>query len=153
MAQVSVGRLAHPERESAGDVVRSTASLHYTRPFSNGAAWSSSLIWGRNHETATHRNLNSYLAESVLPASRKNFLTARAEWVDKDELFATGVTYRIGAYTAGFTHDLPEVIRGLETGIGANATAYSLPAAIKPYYGARPYGATVFLRVRLKQSR
>src|SRR5205823_4618150 len=87
MAQVSVGRLARPERQSPGDVVRSTASLHYTRPMA-GAGWSSSLIWGRNHDTLTRRNLNSYLVESVLPVTRRNLLTGRAELVDKDELFS-----------------------------------------------------------------
>ncbi len=86
-AQVSVGRLTHPEALEPGDQVRSTASLEYTKPMPGGS-WASSLIWGRNHETATGRNLNSYLAESVLPIRRKNFLTGRAELVDKDELFA-----------------------------------------------------------------
>ena len=54
-AQVSVGRLTHPEALEPGDQVRSTASLEYTKPM-QGASWSSSLIWGRNHETATGRN-------------------------------------------------------------------------------------------------
>jgi hypothetical protein len=39
---------------------------------------------------------------------------------------------------------------GLATVIGANATAYTLPAAIKPYYGGRPWGINVYLRLRLK---
>jgi hypothetical protein len=38
----------------------------------------------------------------------------------------------------------------IETGIGANASIYTLPAAIKPYYGDRPWGVNVFLRLRLK---
>lgn len=161
MAQASVGRLTHPEALQPGDVIRSTASLHYTRPMQSGAGWSSSLIWGRNHETYTQRNLNSFLVESVLPIPGKNFLTGRFELVDKDELFSdnpeleaqtdrtAGSTFRIGAYTAGLTHDLPRLIHGVETGIGANATTYSLPGAIKPYYGDRPWGLNVFLRLRL----
>src|SRR5579871_3018433 len=84
-AQVSVGRLAHPEALEPGDQLRTTASLSYTRPM-EGSSWSSSLIWGRTHSTASGRNLNSYLAESVLPVSRRDFLTGRAELVDKDEL-------------------------------------------------------------------
>ena len=160
MVQVSAGRLAHPERQSPGDVVRSTASLHYTRP-RPGGSWSSSLIWGRNHDTFTHRNLNSYLAESELPITRRNFLTGRAELVDKDELFSdrpgleelldrtVGSTFRIGAYTIGYTRDV-ELSRYWETGVGANLTAYSLPGAIQPYYGDHPLGVSVYLRVRLK---
>jgi len=161
MAQASVGRLSHPEQLEPGDVIRSTASLHYTRPLSSGESWSSSLIWGRNHETYTQRNLNSFLAESALPVPGKNFLTGRFELVDKDELFSdnpdleaqldrtAGSTFRIAAYTAGLTHDLPRIIHGVETGIGANLTTYSVPAAIKPYYGDHPFGVDVYLRLRL----
>src|SRR5258708_4835636 len=65
MAQVSAGRLARPERQSPGDVVRTTASLHYTRPASDGNAWSTSLIWGRNHDILSQHNLNSYLIETA----------------------------------------------------------------------------------------
>ncbi|HEX5430566.1 MAG TPA: hypothetical protein VFW83_01265, partial [Bryobacteraceae bacterium] len=62
-AQVSTGRIAHPEELEPGDVARTTASLAYTRPMPGGS-WSSSFIWGRNHNTATRRDLNSYLLES-----------------------------------------------------------------------------------------
>jgi len=159
-AQVSVGRIAHPEALEAGDQVRATASLEYTQPMANGS-WSSSLIWGRNHSTATHRNLNSYLAESVLPIRRGNFITGRVELVDKDELFAgepdiearvdalSGSTFRIGAYTIGYTRDV-KVFRLVETGIGANFSSYSLPEAIKPYYGNHPIGGNIFVRFRLR---
>src|ERR1700730_10707356 len=86
-AQVSVGRIVHPEALDAGDQVRATASLQYIKPMPGGS-WASTFVWGRNHSTATLRNLNSYLVESVLPVGRKNFITGRAELVDKDELFA-----------------------------------------------------------------
>jgi hypothetical protein len=161
-AQVSVGRLTHPEALEPGDQVRSTASLEYTKPMPGGS-WASSLIWGRNHEIATGRNVNSYLAESVLPIHRRNFVTGRFELVDKDELFADqpelqqnldvlyGSTFRIGAYTIGYTRDI-DLFAHIETGIGANFTAYTLPDAIKPYYGDRPVGGNVFIRFRLKPS-
>jgi hypothetical protein len=159
-AQVSVGRLTHPEALEPGDQVRSTASVEYTKPMPGGS-WATSVIWGRNHETATGRNLNSYLVESVLPIHRKNFLTGRVELVDKDELFEDqpeieqnldllyGSTFRIGEYTIGYTRDV-ELFRHVETGIGANFTAYSLPDSIKPYYGDRPVGGNVFVRFRLR---
>jgi hypothetical protein len=159
-AQVSVGRLTHPEALQPGDQVRSTASIEYAKPTAGGS-WASSLIWGRNHDTATGRNLNSYLLESVLPIHRKNFVTGRAELVDKDELFEGqpeieqnldilyGSTFRIGAYTIGYTRDV-DLFRHVETGVGANFTAYSLPDAIKPYYGERPVGGNVFVRFRLR---
>lgn len=159
-AQVSVGRIAHPEVLEPGDEVRATASLEYSKPMA-GASWSSSVIWGRDHSTATFHNLNSYLAESVLPVSRRNFITGRFELVDKDELFTNqpaleqqldilyGSTFRIGAYTLGYTRDV-DLFRHIETGIGANFTTYSLPDAIKPYYGARPVGGNAFVRFRLR---
>jgi hypothetical protein len=160
MAQASVGRIARPERQESGDVVRSTASLHYTKPLPGGS-WSSSLIWGRNHSTLTHRDLNSYLAESVIPIRRKNFITGRLEFVDKDELFAdqheieerldrtVGSTFRIGAYTIGYTRDV-NLFQYIQTGVGANFTVYSLPDALRPFYGNRPVGVNIYLRLRLR---
>jgi hypothetical protein len=162
--QVSAGRVTHPELLSPGDVIRATASVAYSRPMGAGEAWSTSLVWGRNHATDTGRNSNSYLLESVYPFHHRNFLTGRIEYVDKDELFAddlaleeqldrtAGSTFRIGAYTAGYTRDIG-TFKMIETGIGANASIYALPAAIKPYYGDRPFGVSVFLRVRLKPGR
>lgn len=162
-AQFSVGHLAHPEMLERGDQTRSTASVEYSKPM-QGGSWSWSLIWGRDHSTYTKRNLNSYTVESVLPIHRKNFVTGRMELVDKDELFAGqasieafldtfyGSTFRIGAYTIGYTRDI-DIFRHIETGIGANIEAYSLPGAIKPYYGDHPIGGNVFIRFRLKAQR
>jgi hypothetical protein len=158
-AQVSMGHLTHPEALQPGDQFRTTASLEYSRPVSGGS-WSSSLIWGRVHNTYAKRNMDSYTAESVLPIRRKNLITGRIELVDKDELFAGqpnleeyldtyGSTFRIGAYTIGYTRDV-DIFRSLETGIGANVEAYSLPEAIKPYYGEHPIGANVFIRFRTR---
>jgi hypothetical protein len=42
------------------------------------------------------------------------------------------------------------LFRFVETGAGANFTTYSLPAAIKPYYGNRPVGGNIFVRFRLR---
>jgi hypothetical protein len=169
LAQVSAGRLKSPERQTAADhapendVVRVTASVHYTRPMAAGNAWSTSLIWGRNHGTGTRRNTNSYLAETLYPLSRRDFLTGRVELVDKDELFANnpaleeqiaraaGSTFRVEAFTAGYTRDFG-TFRNVETGLGMNLSAYGLPDAIKPYYGDRPWGANIYLRFRLHPS-
>ncbi|MGH9557962.1 MAG: hypothetical protein ACRD30_01890 [Bryobacteraceae bacterium] len=142
-AQFSAGRLTHPEALEPGDQVRATASVEYTR-----GGWSSSAIWGRNHNTATHHDLNSYLIESVRPIGSMNFITGRAEMVDKDELSVPGI-YRIGAYTIGYTRDV-NWFEQLETGIGANFTMYSMPDSLKPVYGNRPAAANLFIRLRLR---
>lgn len=159
-AQVSAGRLTKPEALESGDQIRTTASVEYSTPMPGGS-WSSSLIWGRVHNTGTGHNLNSYLVESELPIRRRNFITGRIELVDKDELFSDapdiearldqtyGSTFRVGAYTIGYTRDI-DLFPGLETGIGFNIETYSLPTAIKPYYGDHPVGGNVFLRIRLK---
>ena len=160
MAQVSVGRLTRPERQEPGDVVRATASLQYVRPM-QGADWSTSLIWGRNHKTLDRSDSNSYLLESVMPVHSKNFFTGRIELVDKDELFSdqpdleealahtAGTSFRIGAYTFGYTRDIG-TFHKVETGIGANFSSYSIPAAVKPYYGDHPVGVNFYTRFRLK---
>ncbi len=147
-AQASVGRLAHPEQLEPGDQLRTTASLHYTMPVASGS-WSSSFVWGRTHSTATQHNNNSYLVESVLPIHHKNFLTGRFELVDKDELFHDGGTFRIGAYTIGYTRDF-DLFRRVETGAGLNFSAYAVPGAIEPYYGGHPVGGSFFIRFRLR---
>ena len=148
-AQVSLGHLIHPEALEPGDQTRSTASISYSRPIKSGGAWSSSLIWGRTHNTATQANLNSYLAESVLPIRRRNLITGRLELVDKDELSVPG-TYRIGAYTLGYTRDV-DLVPHLETGIGASFSTYSLPDSLKLAYGNRPLAGNIFIRLRLRQ--
>jgi hypothetical protein len=148
MFQVSAGHLTDPERQQPGDVTRVTSSLHYSRPMGDNS-WSTSLIWGLNHDLVTGQNLNSYLAETVYPLSPRNFLTGRWELVDKDELDTPGI-WRIGAYTAGYTRDIGS-LPYLETGIGANLTAYTLPEMLKTTYGGRPWGVNLYLRLRIKK--
>jgi hypothetical protein len=148
-AQFSYGSIARPEALERADQVRMTASLAYTRPM-NGSAWSSMLAWGRTHNSETLRNLNSYLAESVFPVTRRNLLAGRVELVDKDELqVPVEGAFRIAAYTAGYTRQIGG-FGHIGIAVGVNFTAYSLPAAIKPYYGGRPVGGNVFLRFRLE---
>lgn len=127
-AQVLVGHLAHPEALELGDQTRTTASVAYSKPVSGGS-WSSTFIWGRNHKTYTKRDSNSYTVESLLPIRRKHFITGRIELLEKDELFAgepdieehleahDGNTFRIGAYTIGYTRDI-DLFPYVQTGIG-----------------------------------
>lgn len=113
-------------------------------------------MWGRNHDTANHRNTNGYLAELVLPVSRRNFLTGRIELADKDELFPGEPSldqrvFRIGAYTLGYTRDLA-LFSHIETSVGANVSLYTLPDAIKPYYGNHPAGGNIYLRFGIRRN-
>lgn len=161
LAQVSVGRLSRPEALEPGDVVRTTASVEYSRPM-GAANWSTSFVFGRNHKTATGKDTNALLLESVVPFHRENFFTGRWELVDKDELFAAQPaieeqllsnegtdTFRIGAYTVGYTRYFP-VFSSVRTGVGANFTTYTLPEAIVPFYGAHLFGVNFYLHLQLK---
>jgi hypothetical protein len=150
VGQVSVGRLAQPEKAEPGDVVRWTASVEYVKK-----DWAASVIWGRNHNTVLRRDSNSVTVETLLPVRRKNFLTGRFEFVEKDELFhdhgAPEDTFRIGAYTVGYTRDV-DLVPYLQTGVGADFSAYTIPDGIRPFYGDRPFGITIYLRARLRSA-
>jgi hypothetical protein len=152
-AQVSAGRLAHPEALEPGDQTRVTASVSYNRPYAHGN-WASTLLWGRVHKTDDSANLNGYLAETVARFRDANYVTGRIELDDKNELFQEGQplfgrVFRIGAYTAGYTRDI-SLLPHISTGLGANFTAYTMPDSLRPYYGQHPVAVWMFLRFRVK---
>jgi hypothetical protein len=150
-AQVSQGFIKNAERLAPGDVRRTTASIQYgaegDRPFAV------TLLWGRNREDRKGTS-DSYLAEAAYQLGRLDQVFARIEYVEKDfELLATKQEgdstrlARIGAYTAGYLHDF-ELVPGLRTGLGADATLYSLPSDLEPVYGSKPVSYQVFVRLR-----
>lgn len=90
----------------------------------------------------------------MLQFGGQNYVTERAEIVDKDELFSgqnvpadieNGV-FRIRALTLGYSRDLL-VTPSLLGAVGVNATLYAFPSVIKPYYGS-PHSFYVFIRLR-----
>jgi Cu/Ag efflux protein CusF len=152
-AQISTGHLEHPEAVEPGNVQRTTASVAYSQETALGH-WDASLIFGHNRRSQGH-STSSWLVESVLQFAGHNYVTGRAEAVDKDELFAdqtvsaaiAGTAFRVKALTVGYTRDLLQ--SGTISGaIGANATVYAIPGAIKPYYGDHPHSLYLFLRLR-----
>jgi hypothetical protein len=164
VAQVSTGRIARLETTHTDDVVRSTASVHYTRPVRGTLGWSTSLIWARNYKTVGRYSTNAVLAETVVPVTRRNLLTGRAEWSQRDELFEydhdlahriydeTGKrAHNVGAYTVGYTRELGSA-GPVQAAAGFNVTTYSIASALTPYYGSRPFGASVFLRFRVNRA-
>jgi hypothetical protein len=195
-AQVSTGRINNPEGLSEdADTVRTTASIHYSVPFSSGHV-ASSLIWGRNKdvEPGVRRVFNSYNLEVTAKFKRRNWIWTRIENVDRNRslLPATApeapacllcgligvsklTTYkdepqrfdhivmgtdgkpveiqedpigRVQAYTFGYERELPVGPSWLSVGLGAQITAYGLPAHLKTVYGNRPLTAAFFLRFR-----
>jgi len=139
-AQISTGHLKHPEAAESGDVQRTTASIAYST-----GHWDTSLIYGHNRKSEGPAG-SAWLAESVLQFGGVNYITGRAEIVDKDELLPQ-TNVRIKALTLGYSRDV--IKTGLIAGaVGANVTGYSVPAAIKPFYGSKPNSFYLFLRFR-----
>jgi hypothetical protein len=164
MAQVSGGRLKRPEQFHADDIDRITASVHHVALRPGGNWLASSLIWARNYKTIGRYATNAVTAETLIPVSRRNFVTGRFEWSQRDELFARDHeeaheieersgkrAFNVAAYTAGYTRDV-DLFRNVQTGIGANFTVYGIDSFLKPYYGNRPWGLSFFVRARLKAS-
>ena len=162
--QVSMAKLHNPEETHPGDLVRTTASVEYVVPTAGGNSWASSFVWGQDYKNRDEYAVNAVLAESVVPVSRKNFVTGRYEWSQRDELFAndylaaerlkleTGQrAFQISAFTVGYTRDIGS-FRGVQTGVGANVSTYAIEDVLKPYYGSHPWGVNVFGRFRLKAS-
>jgi hypothetical protein len=155
-AQISTGRLNHPEALSTGDEERTTASIEYAT-----GERAATVIWGRDYKTAGHYAVNAITAEGVLPIERKNYLTGRFEWSQRDELFADRPAlestlprwFDISAYTAGYTREVGNW-HDAKFGIGANATVYGMDTSVRNVltgiYGDHPWGASAYLRVRLK---
>jgi hypothetical protein len=136
-AQLSTGHLENPEAHEPGDVQRTTASVAYST-----STWHSSLIFGHN-DKSHGRSTSSYLAESVARFGR-NYITGRAEIVDKDEL---AIPARVRTFTAGCSRDVFEVA-SLSGAVGANVTLYDVPRDLEPLYGSSPRAIYLFLRVR-----
>ena len=57
-------------------------------------------------------------------------------------------TFRVGAYTAGYTRDF-SVFPRISTGVGANFTTYTLPDALHAAYG-HPLAVLMFMRFKLR---
>ena len=157
--QVSHGLLRNPEALEPGDVRRTTASVAYNRSFARGN-WSTSLIWGRNHENHGGEifNLNGYVAESTVGFNDKNYLYTRLELVDKNALLRDadrallGITdhhpsFRIGAYTFGGARDIWNSEK-TSLAVGSDVTFYSKPAMLDAIYGNSPVSWKLFFRIR-----
>jgi len=148
--QISTGHLKHPEATEPGDIQRTTASVSYSAGTLN-----TSLIFGHNKKSIG-RATSSWLAESVLQFGERNYVTGRAEIVDKDELFADrgvpslasipNASFRIDALTLGYSRDVLRT-NSIAGALGANVTGYRIPAAIKHDYGS-PHSFYLFVRLR-----
>lgn len=154
IGQVSAARIVSPEVLAPHDnQFRMTASIGYNRALSQGN-WANTLLWGRTRTLGQPQPFNGYLAESTLKFVRLNYVWGRVENVDRsNELLETAdatdaFLARVQAYTLGYARDF-HLIERADTGLGAQFTVYGKPAQLTPLYGDHPFGAVVFLRIRL----
>jgi hypothetical protein len=151
-AQISSGFVKSPEALSPSiDVMRTTASVLYTRPLGFDASWSHALVFGQNHESNGLRT-NAYLYESDFRCNG-SALFGRAEIVQKTGsdlvLSPSDRVFTIGAYTVGFARDLPHKSGDTVPAVGADITLNTKPASLDPTYGpGSPVSFELFFRLR-----
>lgn len=151
--QASYGFVKSPEALTPGkNQHRITASALYNKPLGEDANWASALIWGQNNTTGEGKT-NAFTLETTLQKQR-NIVFLRAEHVQKSghELSLApadeGNIYGINALSIGYIRDLKHG-RGLDIGLGAQATISDGPSGLDSYYGSGPHtGFQVFLRLR-----
>lgn len=155
--QYSFGHLTSPEALNPGeDVQRMTASLSYNRPLRRGS-WSSTLVWGRNHQLNDGENFNGYLLDSTLHLGHNNTWT-RIENVDRTNLLLLGENTpppgftehflaRVQGYTFGYDREF-DLGPHLSAALGGQFTFYGKPGFLTPTYGDHPVGGAIFLRIR-----
>jgi len=156
--QYSYARIASPEALFPDeDQARTTSSVMYNRPFTNGN-WASTALWGRTRSLADNSKENSYLLESLVRFKTSNYAWTRIENAGRSNELINGANplpagFReqpighVAAYTFGYDHDV-DLLPRLRTAVGAQWTAYGVPNALQTIYGPHPYGVSVFVRLR-----
>jgi hypothetical protein len=149
-AQYSLGHLHSPEAQHPEeDVLRQTASIGFHHSAAH-ASIDAIAIWGRNHTIASAENANGYLFEGATRLRAQTVWT-RIENADRtsDLLGAAApaiesVVGRVQAYTGGYAHRIWSNRWSLAQ-IGAQATAYGVPASLTMIYGQHPVGVAALL--------
>ena len=152
--QVSTGHLTHPEELDPDDVQRSTASGSWMRR--TGSDFTAvTMGYGLN---ATHDTNRHAVFGELTQRIGNNALFTRVEvlQVETDLLLhhtipasAASASRRdtVGAFTAGATREVLRW-RGLEGAVGAAATFYAVPDALRGAYGSHPVSLQVYFRLR-----
>lgn len=156
--QISHGYLKNPEPSEPDLTVlrRTTASAIYNKKFSDDRNWANTFVWGQNYGEGEYTN--SYLYETNFQFY-KNTVFGRVESVEKSghELalehddehdFDEHGIFRVGLYSFGYVRDIVKD-KGIDVGIGAQATLYTNPSSLTSVYGGTKHGGwQVFLRFR-----
>jgi hypothetical protein len=149
--QASYGGLKSPEELAPDtDIDRLTASLTHNAKLAAGN-WQSTFAWGRNDKGHGHAE-DGYILESAVNFRRAHTVFARAENVEKDELFLKGSprfgeTFTINKTALGYAYDFL-FWKSIELGMGGMAGVHFIPDSLEPVYGKRPLSSSVFLRAK-----
>jgi hypothetical protein len=151
--QVSSGRLSAPEELEQGNVVRTTASVSWTRI---GADSMSAVTagYGRNDKAAQQAAFGEATRQRGATT-----LSARLEAVQIEDELLLNATPSVSAETHALDLHLVGAItlgairrvgrwKGLEAGIGVNASAYVVPPTLREVYGDHPVSAQFFMQIR-----
>ena len=152
--QASHGRLESPEQlEPDVDQDRTTVSAIYDGVFGDSGHWQGTLAWGRNvnHPGET---LDAFLAEASAEFGARHTVFARAEHVEKDELFVApdpreGEVFTVGELTAGYRYELVQRAH-VGLGLGFAGTLSQVPAALHDAYGGSPASGLLFVRAAIR---
>jgi hypothetical protein len=156
--QYSYSRIASPEALfPSEDQERMTASVMYNRALHEGN-WASTILWGRTSSLQELSKFNSYLFESTVRFSMRNYVWTRIENAERSNELLVGENPlplgfeelpigQVQAYTVGYGRDI-DVAPHLASAIGAQVTPYSVPTALASIYGHHPVGVAIFLRLR-----
>lgn len=153
-AQISNGWLTSPEPLEPGDVIKTTASVEYSRassPSARGFSWTAAV--GRN-ERPDHTEWGA-LVESAFSVTSKFRVYTRAEIVDRfilvdfEHAARTGeerhFRSRVAAWVMGVDRELWRSSLAA-VAVGADVTMHRTPANLKDSYG-NPVSWHVFVRV------
>jgi hypothetical protein len=150
--QVSYGNIHSPEElQPDNDVERVTASVAYHHAWRENN-WQTTFAWGRNIEHPG-ADLNGFLLESLVNFHETHTVFARAENVEKDELFAPGdpredEMFRVNKISAGYIYDFPKWSH-VRFGIGGLGSIQILPGSLTSTYGETPLSFMLFVRAKL----
>jgi len=151
--QVSYGRLMSPEQlEPEVNVDRTTASAMYAGAWTGGR-WETTVAWGRNR-SRPGPILDAFTAEAAVQLQEKHTLFARAERVEKNELFPegdsrSGEAFDVGELSLGYRYDFWRN-QHLAAGLGVLGTLSLVPQEIQDVYGSNPTSGMVFAHVELR---
>jgi hypothetical protein len=151
--QVSHGYIKSPEGlEPDLKRHRTTASAIYNQPLGHDRNWSTSFVWGQNHDTHEGKT-QSFLLETNYQRGRDT-VYARWERVEKSghELVLAGGDLGeispVNAATFGYVRDLSHGDK-IDIGIGGQFTVNTWPDDLDRYYGdGLGYAFEFFLRIR-----